>query len=129
VSTLPEARHEASDVNVVAILGAALGLLITAAVVHLLVWALMVFLSLGAAERPRQYPLGTAQAERVPPEPRLQQNPREDLRQLRAAEDELLNNYRWVDRNTGTIRIPITEAMRLTVERGLPTRTAAEEQR
>ena len=28
----------------------------------------------------------------------------------------------WVDRNAGNVRIPIDEAMRLTVERGLPTR-------
>ena len=59
----------------------------------------------------------------MPPEPRLQTNPREDLRELRAKEDELLGSYGWVDKNAGVVRIPIEDAMKLTVERGLPART------
>ena len=41
---------------------------------------------------PPEYPLAVGQDERVPPEPRLQTNPREDLRELRAREDEMLNS-------------------------------------
>ena len=58
----------------------------------------------------------------MPPEPRLQTNPRQDLSNLRAREDALLNSYGWVDKNTGVVRIPIERAMQLIVERGLPTR-------
>ena len=39
----------------------------------------------------------------------------EDLRDLRAREDEMLDSYGWVDRNAGIVRIPIDEAMRLTL--------------
>ena len=41
-----------------------------------------------------QYPLAAGQENRVPPEPRLQTNPREDLRELRANEDAVLNELR-----------------------------------
>jgi hypothetical protein len=33
--------------------------------------------------------------------------------------------YEWVDRNAGTVRIPIDRAKALLVERGLPTRPGA----
>ena len=39
----------------------------------------------------------------MPPEPRLQTNPKQDLRDLRAAEDKVLNSYGWVDRNRGIV--------------------------
>jgi hypothetical protein len=54
----------------------------------------------------------------------LQIAPREDLREVRAREDALLNGYQWVDKAAGVVRIPIADAMRLTVERGLPVRGA-----
>ena len=41
---------------------------------------------------------------------------------LRAHEDELLDTYGWVDKNAGVVRIPIDEAMKLTLQRGLPAR-------
>jgi hypothetical protein len=89
-----------------------------------MVWLLFQYFATREAQRvPPEYPLAVSQGERTPPEPRLQTAPREDLRELRASEDELLSTYGWVDRNAGIVRIPINEAMRLTLERGLPTRT------
>jgi hypothetical protein len=67
-------------------------------------------------------PLDTAQSSRLPPEPRLQTNPRQDLRDMRVAEDRALHSYAWVDKGAGVVRITIEDAMRLTVERGLPSR-------
>ena len=67
-------------------------------------------------------PLAADQQTRLPPEPRLQTNPREDLRLLREQEDAILKSYGWVDRPAGVVRIPIEEAMKLTVQRGLPAR-------
>ena len=58
----------------------------------------------------------------MPPEPRLQIHPREDLQDLRASEDAILNSYGWVDKNAGIVRIPIDEAMKLILQRGLPAR-------
>jgi hypothetical protein len=58
----------------------------------------------------------------------LQTEPRQDLRTLRQQEDAILNGYSWVDREAGTVRIPIGEAMRKVLEQGLPSRAAAEKQ-
>ena len=57
-----------------------------------------------------------ARATRVPPEPRLQTTPRAGPAAICArSEDEILNSYGWVDRNAGVVRIPIDEAMKLTL--------------
>ena len=116
-------HHEASDVNISAIFGFGAALTVLAAVVFLVVYVLFGFFDgrarLGA---PAEYPLAVAQEDRLPPEPRLQTNPREDLSDLRAKEDEILGSYGWVDKNAGVVRIPIEVAMKLALERGLPSR-------
>jgi len=118
-------HHEESDVNIRGIFQFAFGLAVVAAVIHVLVWGLFVAFDRreARASAVQQYPLAVGQ-EALPPEPRLQVVPRQDLQTLRAGEEAILNGYSWVDRQAGTVRIPIREAMRLTVERGLPTRAA-----
>jgi hypothetical protein len=124
----PAARHEESDVNVRGVLGFAAGLLVTAVLIQLMVWLLFVyFRGREAARVVPEYPLAAGEQTRVPPEPRLQTNPREDLRALRAREDAVLNSYGWVDRTAGVVRIPIDEAIKLTVQRGLPVRQGSGE--
>lgn len=45
----------------------------------------------------------------------------QDLRDLRAREDAELNSYRYLDRNKGTVQIPIRRAMELLLaEQGGP---------
>ena len=56
----------------------------------------------------------------LPPEPRLQNHPREDLLALRRAEDAVLNSYGWVDRTAGIVRIPIDQAIRRTLNGDSP---------
>ncbi len=51
------------------------------------------------------------------PVPHLQPNPQPDLLKHRASKQALLTGYAWVDRKTGTVRIPIDRAMELTVQR------------
>ena len=124
----PAVQHEGSDVNVRAILGFGAGLIVTAVLIHFIVWLLFLYLS--GAETTRDtvdFPLAAGQATRVPPEPRLQTSPREDLRALKAREEAILSSYGWVDRPTGVVRIPIDEAMKLTLQRGLPARAASGE--
>jgi len=118
-----EVHHETSDVNIRAILVSGAGLIVIAVGIHFIVWLLFQYFASREAQRmPPEYPLAVSQGERLPPEPRLQTAPREDLSELRASEDVLLSSYGWVDRNAGIVRIPINEAMRLTLERGLPSR-------
>ena len=64
----------------------------------------------------------------MPPEPRLQVNPREDAAEFHAQEDAILDGYTWVNREAGTVRIPIAEAMKATVQKGLPVRRSSGEQ-
>lgn len=78
------------------------------------------FLDRDARLSPPANPLAAAAGPRLPPEPRLLPKPVEQLRALRAEEDETLSTYGWTDRANGVVRIPIDRAMDLVVERGLP---------
>ena len=102
----PTVHHEESDVNIRAVFAFAAGLLAVALVIHLVVWGLFQYFDSRAA---REYgpasPMATGEARR-PPEPRLQERPREDAAEFHAQEDAILNGYTWVDRDAGTVRIP-----------------------
>jgi hypothetical protein len=55
------------------------------------------------------------------PTPRLQTDDgNEEIAEMHAREDLLLDNYSWVDRASGKVRIPITRAMQIIAEHGLP---------
>ena len=45
----------------------------------------------------------------------------EDIAVLHAREGLMLDNYSWVDREHGKVRIPIERALKLVAQRGLPT--------
>jgi hypothetical protein len=62
----------------------------------------------------------------LPPAPRLQVEPRADLHAYCLAQAKLLNTYGWADEHNGVVRIPVDRAMELTLQQGLPARTAAE---
>jgi hypothetical protein len=62
------------------------------------------------------------------PTPRLQGDDGDrDTADLHAREDLLLENYSWVDRSKGTVRIPIERAMQLIAQRGLPVESKQEQ--
>jgi hypothetical protein len=120
-------HHETSDANVNGVFAFGLGLMITGIIILFLVWLLFgYFATREAGSGVREFPLAADQQNRLPPEPRLQTNPRQDLINLRTAEDAILDTYGWVDKTGGVVRIPISEAMKLTVERGLPSRASTE---
>lgn len=56
----------------------------------------------------------------IPPAPLLQTAPAADLRALRAEEAARLDSYGWVDRDTGVVHIPIGQAMKEVVAKGIP---------
>ena len=117
--------HEESDVNVGAILRYGVGLAVIAVIVHLFLWWL-----LGIYERQHEraqtqvYPMAAGQQDRLPPSPRFQENPQQELQDLRAKQRGLLEGYGWVSKEAGIARIPIEDAMKMVVERGLPAREA-----
>lgn len=61
-------------------------------------------------------------SEHQPPEPRLQVDAAADLQRMHAAEDLLLNQYGWTDSKAGIARIPVSRAMAILANRGLPAR-------
>ena len=56
------------------------------------------------------------------PAPQLETNERTELNSVRLREENVLSTYDYVDKNAGTVRIPIDRAMDLLVQRGLPVR-------
>lgn len=55
------------------------------------------------------------------PTPRLQTDDgNQDVADLHAREDLLLDNYSWADRSQGKVRIPVERAIELLAQRGLP---------
>jgi hypothetical protein len=59
------------------------------------------------------------------PSPRLEEDERGQLDDIRLRWDNQLYSYGWVDQQAGTVRLPIDRAMDLLAQRGLPTRSAA----
>jgi hypothetical protein len=119
----PDVHHEESDVNIVGIFMFGATLFAAIVIVSLIVGGLFKYLDARERRQPApEYPLAATEGNRLPPEPRLQTNPRQDLADLRAREEQALAGYAWVDRNAGLVRIPIDEAIKKTLERGLPAR-------
>lgn len=58
-----------------------------------------------------------------PPAPRLETTNGETLNVLHARENEILNNYTWIDQAGGKVSLPIDRAIELTAQRGLPVRS------
>ena len=119
----PDVRHEESDVNIRAIFGFGIGLAVAGIVISFVVWLLFQYFEARESRKVTpEFPLAAQQGNRLPPEPRLQTNPRADLADLRAQEENVLKTYGWIDKKASVVRIPIEEAMKLTVQRGLPAR-------
>ena len=84
------------------------------------VYKLMIDQGVTAEASERRYPLAANEERPVPPVPRLQQFPRNELYTFRNEERDRLQSYGWESKAAGTVHIPIEEAMKLMVERGLP---------
>jgi hypothetical protein len=118
------ALHEPNTVSVPSVVMFLVALAAAIVVVVLLLRGLLIYFDARKAEEaPPPSPLATGV--RLPPEPRLQGapgsggSPSEDIRRLREREDQMLDSYGWIDRQNGVIRIPIEQAKRLILQRGL----------
>ena len=124
--TPPGAGYEHTDAHVWIIVKFGLWLVISAAIIHVgVVLMFGLFVDQRESAAVPQFPLAVGSDLRLPVEPRLQRFPANEAYTHQMQEQNALRTYGWVDRNAGTVRIPIEDAMRLTVERGLPSRAAA----
>lgn len=78
-----------------------------------------------AREKTARYPLAAGVERPLPPPPRLQTYPFEDIKDLRQEQDRLIERYQWVDKSAGVVRIPVERAIEVLAERGLPYRQQA----
>lgn len=115
--------YELRDISLGPVLAVAFAIFAGLALFCVLMWWMYMALADREATRSRPaHPMAAQQARQLPPAPRLQSAPVDDLIALRQWEEEKLSGYGWVDRDAGVVRIPIERAMKLTVERGLPSR-------
>jgi len=101
------------------------------------------FLSLGIYEGLIKYWTSTYEAPapmreagpQFPPEPRMQgmpghlTDPQHDMREKVEADNKANGGLGWVDKNAGIAQIPVKDAMKLIVEKGLPAVSAPAEKK
>jgi len=126
--SIPEMRHEQADVNVWAIGKVAIALVIVTIASVILMFGVFRYFEVreNALQPPPPAPVGL-DSRRIPPEPNLLYNENEagNLREIRAAEDKMMNEYGWVDQAHGVVRIPVDHAMDLLLQKGFPSRPQA----
>ena len=113
-------NHERKDVDVVSLFTIVLILFISCGIIVSIVAIMMHYFRLKEPARTAGQPNIPATRTDEFPQPRLEIKPGASLGELHAAEDSDLNSYGWIDRNAGTVRIPIDRAMELILQRGLP---------
>lgn len=120
--------HETRDISVRVVMWFAIGLVVSAIVIYLGAAGLYKLFT-------RQHPSPEAasriefRAQMIAPSPQLRVDEARDFEKFRAAEEAKLRSYGWIDKNAGVIRIPITRAMDLIVQRGLPVRSGPNDKR
>jgi len=121
----PAQRHEHRDVNIWAIGKVGIGLVLTTILSILIVFGVFHYLMVEEKGLPQVKGPQTVDARQLPPEPRLITNEPEELREMRTAEDQILNGYSWADSQHTLVKIPIDRAIDMLVQKGLPSRTQA----
>jgi hypothetical protein len=129
-----DVAYEHSDINVRAAVMSAVAVTVVCLVTAVLMYGLFKVLEGQAEARdPKLSPLAMPPTQMPPttltsptfgsaPEPRLMTNEPRKLHEVRGRADEQLHGYGWVDEKAGVARIPIDEAKKLVLERGLPVR-------
>ena len=121
-----ELGHEVRDTSVKAVIWLGIGVIVLVFIAFVAVTLLYNLFESQRAEQAGPPPPLLEEAQGLPPPPLLQRNPAIDMAKMHRDTDAILNSYGWVDKQAGVVRIPITRAMQLTLERGLPTRPQSE---
>lgn len=116
----PQVVEFDTEINVRNIVLTGAALVVMALVVHVLMWGLLRgFEKFESRKDVRLTPIEQSSPQQAPPEPRLQSSPNEDLRLMRAQEDELLNQAGWANQQQGSVRVPIDVAIDVITARGV----------
>jgi hypothetical protein len=128
----PNVSHEESDVRIKPIVWFGVWLTVSTVIIYFMLWGLFRYFENRAEKSETPVPALAAERPDLPPEPRLQlapsqvgqqqpdlnEHPLAELKKMKEADVERLNNY-GVDPATGGVRIPIDVAKRLVLERNL----------
>jgi hypothetical protein len=120
----PGVSHETRDINVFQVSAFGIGLLLSCIVTVFAMWVMFRFLYHREDEKNASNPAAAMMSQRpaLPPEPRLQAEPKIELKDLRADEDAILSSYGWIDPDKGIVRIPIDQAIDIVAQKGLPSK-------
>ncbi len=114
----PGTGYERSDVSFKGAVIVTLGVLVTTLGAMLLMYPFFHYLKEREEHaQPARTTLLATDPNALPPEPRLQASPVDELRLFREVEHRALDGYAWVDRSAGRVRIPIERAIELVVTR------------
>jgi len=113
---------EGDGVNYAGIVWFVVILTATTVFCQLLVWGMFRVMEHRVAQSDPPRAPTAAPAGTMPPPPNLLLDEPANLKRFRDSEDTILSTYGWIDRNAGTVRIPIDRAKDLVLERGLPAR-------
>ena len=103
-----------SDLNVRGIVGFALAIILAIVISGAVMWWISTELrDERAGLDPAESVIPEARAAYEPPGPRLQVDPEAELQALRAAEEEVLTTYQWVDEAGGIAQIPVDRAIEI----------------
>jgi hypothetical protein len=127
----PAVGYEHTGVDLGPILKFAGGLVILGIVAFTLLWGLLaIFKRQGVSTGTPPRVLARGEQERLPPEPRLQmapgsttalKTPDYETKQVEQQWQSDLNSYGWIKKDAGVVRIPVDEAEKLLLQRGIPT--------
>lgn len=136
-----EVGHEQSELNVAPVVWFLIGLGVATILIFLLIIGLFSALENRAEKSAGSGSPLAAERQKLPPEPRLQlapssveqleankppnlkkDHPLAEMKRLRDEEENALRSYGWVDEKAGVVRIPIEEAKKRLLEKGIPTR-------
>ena len=132
---------ESSTLNVGPIVWFLVSLAVSTAIIFVLMGGLFnTFESRVKKEEGQPSPLA-GERQRIAPDPRVQlapskieqvegrespnlkdDHPLAEMKRFQREENEKLNSYSWVDEKNGVVRIPIDEAKKLLLQKGLPVR-------
>jgi hypothetical protein len=120
--------HEHRDVNLRSIMIFGSGLTVFVVIVYFVLRGMFIYLE----RRPKatdSFQSVFSNTSTLPPEPRLQTTPAQDLKEIRKEEGKVLDSYGWIDREGGIVRIPIQRSIELLTQRGLPSRPQKKEEK
>ena len=130
-SDQPDVAYEDTGLDPRPVIKFAAGLVAIGIVSFVLLWGLLgIFERQSAASRAREAVPARGEREHLPPEPRLQiapgsktalKTPDYEMKEVEQQWRRDLSSYGWINKNSGTVRIPIDEAERLLLQRGVPT--------